>query len=64
MEMSRQEIGHQIYDRLVELSRNADGLVAQGKFYDALYMGAGKEIFENEDPKYLAFLRQHAVLPD
>lgn len=28
------------------------------------YMGAGEEIFENEDPKYLAFLRQHAILPD
>lgn len=145
--MSRQEIGHKIYDRLVELSCGADGLVAQGKFYDALvlyndalvlvpepktnwkattwllgsigdaafqggyfetamdalrdamlcpdgpgnpflhlrlgeaelelgnleraageliraYMGAGKQIFETEDPKYLAFLRQHAILPD
>lgn len=28
------------------------------------YMGAGKEIFEHEDPKYLALLREHAVLPD
>lgn len=28
------------------------------------YMGAGKDIFEHEDPKYLALLREHAVLPD
>ena len=28
------------------------------------YLGAGKEIFEHEDPKYLALLRQQAVLPD
>lgn len=27
------------------------------------YMGAGAEIFSNEDPKYLEFLRQRAELP-
>lgn len=28
------------------------------------YMGAGKEIFENEDPKYFAFLKTRAILED
>ena len=28
------------------------------------YMGAGGEIFEEEDPKYLAFLRTHARIDD
>ena len=27
------------------------------------YMGAGSGIFEHGDPKYLAVLRRHAILP-
>ena len=28
------------------------------------YMGAGPDIFEHEDPKYLALLQRHAILPE
>jgi len=40
---------------LGELDKSADELMRA-------YMGAGPEIFENEDPKYLAFLKTRAKI--
>ncbi|HET7487314.1 MAG TPA: hypothetical protein VFJ85_05250 [Acidimicrobiales bacterium] len=49
--------------------RRGQVLFEQGEYDGAAdeliraYMGGGPEIFESDDPKYLAFLRTRAILP-